>query len=333
MSNAPSLKEPSMEEILASIRRIIESGDDKTKPSGDVLHDDPAPAGAHHDHADHAHADGPSWDFGGLARDFAPANADAPPASGERDARNDSADAVPTAHPDAVEATIAAPAGVFVAEMPERAELAEPVLLEPSPEIRQPRREPMPRRNDTSPEGLSLSSAYRREAKVMTDTAPDEQDGNNLAGRREDHAEVAEPFVESAPAAESPAGAAGLAGRIAESVDADFTSAFDEEQFSSELRVAVGLDHARRDEGEAPAEPSVITAASTLMSEAAGAQVAAAFDDLARAIRDGQMKSMEDMAREMLRPMLQEWLDDNLPRIVERMVREEIERVSRGPRR
>ncbi len=80
-------------------------------------------------------------------------------------------------------------------------------------------------------------------------------------------------------------------------------------------------------------EPSVISAASTLMSEAAGAQVAAAFDDLARAIRDGQMKSMEDMAREMLRPMLQEWLDDNLPTLVERLVREEIERIARGPRR
>ncbi len=42
---------------------------------------------------------------------------------------------------------------------------------------------------------------------------------------------------------------------------------------------------------------------------------------------------MEDMAREMLKPMLREWLDDNLPTLVERMVREEIERVARGPRR
>ncbi|KQT48928.1 hypothetical protein ASG43_08815 [Aureimonas sp. Leaf454] len=83
-----------------------------------------------------------------------------------------------------------------------------------------------------------------------------------------------------------------------------------------------------------PSEPaSVMQEASALMSAQAGAQVAAAFDDLARAIRDGQMKSMEDMAREMLRPMLQDWLDDNLPRLVERLVREEIERVSRGGRR
>jgi len=31
--------------------------------------------------------------------------------------------------------------------------------------------------------------------------------------------------------------------------------------------------------------------------------------------------------------MLTQWLDDNLPTLVERLVREEIERVSRGNRR
>jgi cell pole-organizing protein PopZ len=34
----------------------------------------------------------------------------------------------------------------------------------------------------------------------------------------------------------------------------------------------------------------------------------------------------------MLRPMLRAWLDDNLPTIVERLVRAEIERVARGSR-
>jgi cell pole-organizing protein PopZ len=37
-------------------------------------------------------------------------------------------------------------------------------------------------------------------------------------------------------------------------------------------------------------------------------------------------------AREMLRPMLKQWLDDNLPVMVERLVRAEIERVARGGR-
>ena len=35
---------------------------------------------------------------------------------------------------------------------------------------------------------------------------------------------------------------------------------------------------------------------------------------------------------EMLRPMLKHWIDDNLPGLVERLVRAEIERVSRGGR-
>jgi cell pole-organizing protein PopZ len=39
--------------------------------------------------------------------------------------------------------------------------------------------------------------------------------------------------------------------------------------------------------------------------------------------------SLEDV-RETLRPMLKSWLDENLPRAVERMVEAEIERVTRG---
>jgi cell pole-organizing protein PopZ len=34
--------------------------------------------------------------------------------------------------------------------------------------------------------------------------------------------------------------------------------------------------------------------------------------------------------REMLRPMLKNWLDDNLPAIVGRLVRAEIQRVARS---
>lgn len=42
--------------------------------------------------------------------------------------------------------------------------------------------------------------------------------------------------------------------------------------------------------------------------------------------------TIEDMMREMLRPMLKEWLDENLPTVVERIVEQEIARVSRGNR-
>ena len=41
-------------------------------------------------------------------------------------------------------------------------------------------------------------------------------------------------------------------------------------------------------------------------------------------------RTLEDLVREMLRPLFKSWLDDNLPSPVERLVRAEIERVSRG---
>ena len=82
----------------------------------------------------------------------------------------------------------------------------------------------------------------------------------------------------------------------------------------------------------APAATSMAAMAG-LLSEAAGAQVAKSFGELADVFDGLERRSVEEMAQDMLRPMLQEWLDDNLPTLVERLVREEIERVARGPRR
>ncbi len=58
--------------------------------------------------------------------------------------------------------------------------------------------------------------------------------------------------------------------------------------------------------------------------------VAAAFGELSEAFASRSRKTFDEMAEEMLRPMLQDWLDNNLPALVERLVREEIERVARG---
>lgn len=69
---------------------------------------------------------------------------------------------------------------------------------------------------------------------------------------------------------------------------------------------------------------------SALLSPASGAKIGASFEALAESLllRDPQM--VERLTREMLRPMLKAWLDDNLPIVVERLVRAEIERVARG---
>ena len=58
--------------------------------------------------------------------------------------------------------------------------------------------------------------------------------------------------------------------------------------------------------------------------------VDSAFNTLAHTVIGQNARTLEDLVREMLRPMLKSWLDDNLPGLVERIVRAEIERVSRG---
>jgi|SRR5690348_15766437 len=67
-----------------------------------------------------------------------------------------------------------------------------------------------------------------------------------------------------------------------------------------------------------------------LLSSRTTAAVDSAFNALAHTVLVQNSRTLDDLVREMLRPMLKAWLDDNLPNMVERMVRAEIERVSRG---
>ena len=79
------------------------------------------------------------------------------------------------------------------------------------------------------------------------------------------------------------------------------------------------------------ARPPIQTeAARSLISASTSAAVDSAFNTLAHTVLVQNARTLEDLAREMLRPMLKNWLDDNLPNLVERLVRAEIERVSRG---
>jgi len=67
-----------------------------------------------------------------------------------------------------------------------------------------------------------------------------------------------------------------------------------------------------------------------LISNSTSAAVDSAFNTLAHTVLVQNARTLEDLVREMLRPLLKSWLDDNLPGMVERLVRAEIERVSRG---
>ncbi|MGB6936996.1 MAG: DUF2497 domain-containing protein [Xanthobacteraceae bacterium] len=79
-----------------------------------------------------------------------------------------------------------------------------------------------------------------------------------------------------------------------------------------------------------PAAPRPHDDQGRLISGATSAAVDSAFNALAQTVLSQNARTLEDLVREMLRPMLKSWLDDNLPGMVERMVRAEIERVSRG---
>jgi cell pole-organizing protein PopZ len=67
-----------------------------------------------------------------------------------------------------------------------------------------------------------------------------------------------------------------------------------------------------------------------LMSQNTATAVNSAFNALAQTVLSNNARTLEDLVKEMLRPMLRSWLDDNLPGLVEKIVRAEIERVSRG---
>jgi cell pole-organizing protein PopZ len=67
-----------------------------------------------------------------------------------------------------------------------------------------------------------------------------------------------------------------------------------------------------------------------LVSAPTAEATSSAFGHLSRSIRmptDGA--TLEGVVRELLRPLLQSWLDENLPGIVQNAVAEEVERLSR----
>ena len=80
---------------------------------------------------------------------------------------------------------------------------------------------------------------------------------------------------------------------------------------------------------KAAAKPTPHTADS-LISRETSALVSGAFSRLSETVKPAQPQTVEELMKEMLKPMLKAWLDDNLPSLVERLVRVEIERVTRS---
>ena len=89
-------------------------------------------------------------------------------------------------------------------------------------------------------------------------------------------------------------------------------------------------------------EAPVKQPAETLIEAGAAGVAASAFDRLSQAVQESVPtpaaqdpgpgvggRNLEDIVKDMLRPMLKEWLDKNLPPMVERYVEREIVRLTR----
>jgi uncharacterized protein len=85
----------------------------------------------------------------------------------------------------------------------------------------------------------------------------------------------------------------------------------------------------------APSETSLpgTKAADPILSDRAAEASRDKLEALSRMVIKPQVAgsdTLEGLVREMLKPMLRDWLDDNLPRLVEAMVSREIERITSG---
>jgi uncharacterized protein len=340
-------REPSMEEILASIRRIIESNETNGEPGRDGQFANQFDADDEivlDDEAD----DGFATELAANDRGLPSSYGQAPELhSAHLDVANlDMGEAAPAQERSLSLADVAARVRAASARQQEHASAAR------APEIRAPQLATVTElRGTISPVAASVSAPLASEP-VADLTSEPLRPAAPARSSMPDFASISRPpmppmpreQVEPAPAvvreAEIPAVQLPVAAAsVSRGYDAPPVTAAEAASLPPvELKpapvaapLAVSVPAAAAPAETLPAK--IEDAAATLLSETAGAQVAKSFNELA-AVFDGlERRSVEEMAQEMLRPMLQEWLDDNLPTLVERLVREEIERVARGSRR
>ena len=283
--------EPSMEEILASIRKII--ADDDALPLSRSLSPPrlietkvaavapPAPA--------------PAEEFGEEAPAEPPALESAAPAPG---------DATDEAVDEEAPATVAETAAAYEAVEAEVPQAAEP------------------------------------EAEYA-DVAPAESEMASFAevGRELSHCESPDAHFETEQGGDPRAAFEERAAAFADDADDIETSPVPHDEVYDEPVAAEpeyaqepSYLHAVSADGHAAHASFASADAGAILSAEANASVASAFQALSASVQMAGAESIDRHVREMLRPMLKQWLDDNLPVMVERLVRAEIERVARGGR-
>lgn len=82
---------------------------------------------------------------------------------------------------------------------------------------------------------------------------------------------------------------------------------------------------------DAKPQPTEAAPAEPILSDRAAEATRGPLEALSRIVVKPEIPgsdTLEGMVREMLKPMLRDWLDENLPRIVETMVAREISRIT-----
>lgn len=273
MGQAGAQREPSMEEILASIRRIIENNE----PGADGNPVDAGAAFSQHDAGDSGY--------------------DAEHVLEEAESQRTAANDVPVAQP------------VSLADVAARARsMPEPPAAEPF-----------------SPDTAGMVGA---DDVAAEENRGQQTNGIEPSGNASEVMDAAAEELREALTSEEPVEAMAPAAAATVKPVQDAPVAPQPDPVAQQPETA---------KSDAPAEsrksPADQSGGGQLVSLQTGEKVAAAFGELDAAIAAGQQRSFDEIAEEMLRPMLTQWLDDNLPTLVERLVREEIERVSRGNRR
>jgi uncharacterized protein len=135
-------------------------------------------------------------------------------------------------------------------------------------------------------------------------------------------------IIADAPAKGTPRPASALVAQVAHSSDAVAPQSEPTEALQRPAPVGSAEIWRRNAVETEPADRDEAPLLSPEASEAAALSFGVLSADLA--VRSAELA--DAMVRETLRPMLKQWLDDNLPAIVERLVRAEIQRVARGER-
>lgn len=295
-------REPSMEEILASIRRIIEDSDTGRKQPGD---------------ADE------------LRQDLVPA---AGPASDVEAFRSELHSAAESKKP------------VTLAEV--QAQLAEPVVarLEPRSELAsvKPATPANPAATTVAPPAHAPMTLAEVSARIASESAPAARTEAPARPKAETTDSIVTDWRREIAAVGSQSKPADVAKPL-EVRPPEIRQQEVRQQETEKRQVAAAEIEAFEDDfaaepafepgpsrGEQARQADATPVRPAIVSEHTGRQVAAAFGELSDAFASRSKKTFDEMAEEMLRPMLQDWLDNNLPTLVERLVREEIERVARG---